>query len=140
MKNDGIPENFIPDQAVTIESSEDYEPFETKEVEAFSSLLDYAADILNDSEFEISAAIKGYRGQTLIYEKDSSVVAVSDDEGLGIDYFDFKGEADLEAVMEQLYDKDHKMIPGLRNDFHKTLSGDEAYDEIHKLLEAGKKY
>lgn len=101
--------------------------------------MDYAADILNDSEFEISAAIKGYRGQTLIYEKDSSVLAVSDDEGLRIDYFDFKGEADLEAVMEQLYDKEHKMIPSLRNDFHKTLSGDEAYDEIHKLLEAGKK-
>lgn len=139
MKNDSIPEKFIPEQKVEIGLDEEYRPFEGSEVEAFSSLLEYASDILNDSSFEIAAAIESYRGQTLIYENGSSVIAVSDDEGLGIDYFDFKDEADVEGMMEHLDDTGYSTVSGLRNDLHKTLSGDEAYEEIHKLLQVERK-
>lgn len=135
MKNDSISKKFIPEQDVEIGLDEGYRPFEDDEVEAFSSLLEYASNILNDSSFEIAAAIESYRGQTLIYENEGSVIAVSDDDGLGIDYFDFKGEADVEGVMEHLDDTGYSTVPGLRNDLHKNLSGDEAYDEIHKLLQ-----
>lgn len=150
-----MPEKFIPNGTVTLgdvdgfenpeiegfdSSSEPNEPYgETEDVKTFSSLLEYAKDELNNSSFEMEAKIQSFRGPTFVYEGKDSIIAVSDYEnGLGIDLYCFDGEPDTRPVIEHLYSEISGKTPDVKNNMHKTLYGEEAHDEIHKLLESEK--
>ena len=134
-----MPEKFLPDGTVTIgemdsgERKEEYQPSVSLE-EAYGSLFEYANSILGDSDFEIHSFVEGSQGPTTVYEGENSVIAVSDAEGLGIDLYEFDGEPDVDVVVDHLKGELGR-IPGVENDIHRTLHGDEAYDEIHRLLE-----
>lgn len=138
MKNQDIPDKFVPDQHVKIGKTYE-DPDNNEKIERFGSLLDYAVDILTESSFQLNTAIEGYRGQTLIYKTQDSILAITQDEKLGIDYYQFHNETDIDPVIEELYTGEKTIIPGVKNDMHKTLAGDQAYEEIHKILEAEKK-
>lgn len=144
MKNYSLPEEFIPNENVSIgevnelgKTGDSDDPYNAENVETFSSMLDYAKNELNESSFEIAAVIESFRGPTLVYEGRESIIAVSDYEGgLGIDFYSFNGEPDRGSVLDHLFGEPSGKIQGVKNNMHKTLHGDEAFNEIHELLDS----
>lgn len=134
-----MPEKFLPGGTVTIGEMDsggkksEYQPSVSLE-EAYGSLFEYANSILGDSDFEIHSFVEGSQGPTTVYEGEESVIAVSDADGLGINLYEFEAEPDVDAVIDHLTGELGR-IPGVENEIHRTLHGDEAYSEIHRLLE-----
>jgi len=129
-----VPEDWIPDGEVTLGHTMD-EKIQQEQFKAYDSLLEYFRDIIESSGLEFQEAFKGYRGKTFLYQRKGLVLAVSDDEGLGIDYLEFEQEPDTETVKEKLEQTGGQNLSGVKNNYHKNLYGEEAYDEINKILE-----
>lgn len=146
-----VPKDFIPDEEKALGNdslredesvSEDNsfsegDSVSDESVESYSSIFQYAQEVVTDSSYEASAAVEGFRGTSVLYEAEKSVLVVSDAEsGLGIDYFSFDDCADIDSVMDWLHEGPEKHFPDAENSFHHDLDGEEAYDQIYKITEA----
>ena len=147
-----VPDDFIPDEDKVLGDdslsekdsvsrdnsvSEKDSVSEDESVESYSSLFQYAQEVVTDSIYEASAAVKGFRGTSVLYEAGESVLVVSDGGSeLGIDYFSFDDGSDVHSVMEWLHEGPEKHYPDAQNSLHHDLNGEEAYDQIYKITEA----
>ena len=126
-----MPEKFLPDESVEIGRDEEY-----SSVESHSSLFNYLNERVCESRFELSKGVEGFRGSSVLYEDENSVLVVSDsDEGIGIDLFSFEDSSDIDSVREWLYEGSGDTFPDAQNSLHYVLDGEEAYNQVFKITD-----
>lgn len=156
MKNGDLPSEFIPNKRKIIGSTDEknsylpseFRPSEDKvlgdksreseedsEIESFGSTFQYVIDQLTESDFEISEGFEGFRGSSFVYERGCSILVVSDGEdGVGFDLFSYEGEPDMDEVGEWLHSGEFDDYPDAQNSFHYDLDGEEAYNQVFKVV------